>query len=259
MKQNRLLSVYEKNQLLKYKFKEEDLLALGELPVEYLTGFVEFCGLRIKVNRNVLIPRVESEELVQLISDFFLSLKNKLSYLEIGVGSGAISLAFFAFLLKQGKIDQIGQFLVSDVSKKALILAQENFKNLFHQELAKKIKFLKSNLLDNFSKNKFNLIVANLPYIPSDLIKSLDASVQNYEPLLALDGGQTGFDLINKFLEQVINQDALANKGKIFLEVHETHDKKFLKKYFPNIEKHFLVQEIKDQFGRHRFLILEKI
>jgi len=259
MKQNRILSIYEKNQLLKYDFKEEDLFIRGELPVEYLTGFVEFCGLTIKVDRNVLIPRVESEELVQLIRDFYLSLKKQLSYLEIGTGSGAISLAFFAFLLNQERIFQIDQFLVSDISKKALALAQENFYNLFHQYPTNKIKFLESDLLNNFSKNKFNLMVANLPYIPSSFIKSLDLSVQNYEPLLALDGGQTGFDLINKFLEQVVNKDVLANEGKIFLEVHETHDKKFLNKYFPNIKKQFSIQEVKDQFERHRFLILEKI
>ncbi len=258
MQQNRFLSIYEKNQLLKYGFKEQDLLTQGELPVEYLTGLVEFCGLTLKVNRKVLIPRVESEDLVALISDFSISLKNNLSYLEVGTGSGAISLAFFAFLLKQKKISQIDQFLISDISQDALALAKRNFYDLFDQQLIKKIKLLESNLLDGFASNKFNLIVANLPYIPSSLIKSLDVSVRDYEPLLALDGGSTGFDLINQFLEQVTSQNVLASEGKIFLEVHETHDFEFVRKYFPNIEKNFSIKEVEDQFGRHRFLILAK-
>lgn len=258
MQQNRFLSVYEKNQLLKHGLKEQDLLNQGELPVEYLTGSVEFCSLTLKVNRNVLIPRVESEDLVGLISDFSISLKNNLSYLEVGTGSGAISLAFFAFLLKNNKIDQIDQFLISDISKEALALAKRNFNDLFSQQLMKQIKFLESNLLNGFRSNKFNLIVANLPYIPSSLIKNLDVSVRDYEPLLALDGGSTGFDLINQFLEQIINKNILTSEGKIFLEVHETHNLEFVRKYFPNIEKNFLVQEINDQFGRHRFLVLVK-
>lgn len=258
MHQKRLLSVYEKNQLLKHGFKEDDLLINDDLPVEYLTGFVEFKDLVIKVNQNVLIPRVESEELVDLMAGFSLLLKKDLSYLELGTGSGAISLAFYNFLMKKKDI-KIKKFTVSDLSFPALKLAKENFKNLLGQVITNQIEFLQSDLLENFVDQKFNLIVANLPYIPSKEIENLDRSVKAYEPLLALDGGQTGFDLINKFLEQIIEKDVLDDNGKIFLEVYETHNSDFISKNFPNILKSFLIEEFKDQFDRHRFLVLEKI
>lgn len=257
MNRNRVLSVYEKNQLLKYGLKETDLLSRGSLPVEYLTGFVDFCDLEVKINQSVLIPRVESEELATLMGDFYSFVGNDLSYLEVGAGSGAISLAFYAFLLKQ-KDAKINKFVLSDLSQAALDLAKENFKNLFGDKTIGKIEFLQSDLLDAFSKEKFNLIVANLPYIPSTEIEKLDQSVKNYEPLLALDGGQSGFDLINKFLGQILDRGILRADGKIFLEVYETHRADFIYKNFPNISKNFSIEEFKDQFDRHRFLVLKK-
>lgn len=260
MSQNRVLSVYEKNQLLKHGFKEMDLLLRGELPVEYLTGWVEFRNLLVKVNQNVLIPRVESEELVDLMESFIAVLKKDISYLEVGTGSGAISLAFYDFLIKQEKV-KIDKFVLSDISKSALELTKENFKNLFGQSAStlNQIEFLQSDLLNSFSNQKFNLIVANLPYIPSGEVGKLDQSVKKYEPILALDGGQTGFNLINKFLEQVLKKNVLTDDGTIFLEVYETHNIDFLNKNFPNICKLFLIEEFKDQFNRHRFLVLKKI
>lgn len=259
MHQSRNLSIYEKNQLLKYGLKEEELLTKGNLPVEYLTGSVEFCGLTIRINQNVLIPRVESEELIDLMGDFCVDIQNSLSYLEVGTGSGAISLAFYDFLLKQRNVLEISKFLVSDLSQDALDLAKENFQNLFGDQVVGKIEFINSNLLNDFPNYRFNLIVANLPYIPSGLIESLDESVKNYEPLLALDGGSTGFDLINEFLEQAISKNVLTDDGKIFLEVYETHNASFISKNFPNISKNFLIEEFNDQFNRHRFLVFKKI
>jgi len=257
MKQSRILSIYERNQLLKYGFSDDDLIARGDLPVEYLTGLVKFKNLSIKVDQRVLIPRVETEELIDLMSNFCFGLKSKLAYLEVGTGSGAISLAFYDFLMRQKNL-QIDKFIMTDISKAALASAQNNFQNIFGQSGLNKVKFLQSNLLESFSQEKFNLIVANLPYIPSSEIEKLDASVKNHEPLLALDGGQTGFDLINQFLEQVLEKDLLIDAGKIFLEVYETHDIKFIKDNFSHIWQNFEIEEVKDQFNRHRFLVLTK-
>lgn len=258
MYQKRVLSIYEKNQLLKYGFKEDDLLTKDDLPVEYLTGFIEFKDLTVKINKNVLIPRIESEELIDLMTSFSTLLVNDLSYLEVGTGSGAISLAFYDFLLKTKNL-KIKRLTVSDASLPALELAKKNFKNLFGFAITNQIEFLQSDLLDTFSNQKFNLIVANLPYIPSSEIEKLDQSVKAHEPLLALDGGKTGFDLINKLLEQILEKNALTSDGKIFLEVYETHNSDFISKNFPNIHKSFLIEEFKDQFDRHRFLALKKI
>jgi len=258
MIKTRTLSIYEKNQLLKYGFKDIDLLRKGELPVEYLTNFVEFKNLTIRINQNVLIPRVESEELVDLVCNFSHSLNKDISYLEVGTGSGAISLAFYNFLIKQKNI-KVNKFVVTDLSVSAISLAKENFINLFGKPRLNNVLFLQSDLLNVFSDQKFNLIVANLPYIPSNQIKKLDKSVKDYEPLLALDGGKSGFDLINKLLEQIVYKNLLTNNGKIFLEVYETHDIQFIKNNFPNIYQNFSIEEFEDQFNRHRFLILKKI
>lgn len=266
MAKSRQLSIYEKNQLLKYGLKEIDLINQGELPVEYLTGFVDFKDLTIKVNQNVLIPRVETEELVDLMTDSVsLNLKT-ISYLEIGTGSGAISLAFFDYLRRQKSLQQKKQqknfllknLILTDVSITALTLAKENFLSLFNQELFPEVKFLQSNLLDQFSQDKFNIIVANLPYIPSQKINDLEKSVKDYEPLLALDGGRTGFELINKMLLQILHKNLLIKGGRIFLEVDQTHDLVFVQTYFPEIEENFFIQEFKDQFARQRFLVLQK-
>ncbi len=258
MAESRKLSVYEKNQLLKYSLKEAELLAKGELPVEYFTGFVSFRELELKVNQNVLIPRVETEELLDLMIGHVLSLEEHISYLEVGVGSGAISLAFFDFLLKQNK-KLIEEFVLTDISSKALIVAKENFSRLFKEETFSKVNFLESNLLEKVFNQKFNLIVANLPYIPSNKIAGLDRSVKDYEPILALDGGETGFELINEMLLQILNKNLLAKNTKIFLEVYEDHDREFIKNKFPKIAKEFSIEEFKDQFERQRFLVLQKI
>lgn len=254
----RQLSIYEKNQLLKYGLKEVDLLDQREMPVEYLTGHVNFRDLEINVSRDVLIPRVETEELVDLLIKFANTLKEPLSYLEVGTGSGAISLAFFDDLLKHKDLF-LEKIVLTDLSASALKLAKENFLGLFGATFLTKINFLENNLLTNFPQSKFNLIVANLPYIPSEKIKNLDASVKDYEPHLALDGGASGFELINQMLEQILDNDLLSANGRIFLEVDESHDQQLIKAKFPKIAQIFSIQEIKDQFGRQRFLILKKI
>ncbi len=254
----RKLTIYERNQLLKYSLKESDLLTKGNLPVEYLTGYVNFCGLDVAVDANVLIPRVETEELVGYVLDFVKKLDKPLRYLEVGTGSGAISLAVFAALQKTRK-SQPEKFIVSDVSPVALELAKKNFQSLFDLASLREIDFIVSDLLTEITPQAFDVIVANLPYIPSGAMESLDASVKDYEPALALDGGETGFELIARMLRQIMASDFLAFGGKIFLEVHETHTKEFVEQHFADINAKFTLEEIKDQFARQRFLVLQSL
>lgn len=262
MAKSRHLNIYERNQLLKYSFTESELLSKGELPVEYLTGFVNFKNLDLKVNEKVLIPRVETEELVDLAVEFTdafaADFAKPISYLEVGTGSGAISLAFFHAVL-----DKLDKAVVTDFSPDALALAKENFSRLFEKAELAPVIFIESDLLSAIPEaevpaQKFQIIVANLPYIPSAEINKLDESVKNYEPLLALDGGVTGFELIEKLLNQIIVRDFLAKDGKIFLEVHETHTRTFVEENFAHINQQFEITEIKDQFERQRFLVLQK-
>lgn len=259
MFQSKKLTIYEKNQLLKFSLKETDFLQRNDLPIEYFTGHVEFKSFDLEVNRSVLIPRVETEELVDLLIDFARS-KKTISYLEVGTGSGAISLSFLNFLLKQKEL-KINNFVVTDLSAAALQVAQANFAKHLNKEQLKQVNFLLSDLLDNSNlrEHAFDLIAANLPYIPSEEIENLDNSVKNYEPLLALDGGKTGFELIYKLLNQIIEGHFLKDGGQIFLEVYENHNRKFISQNFPDLLEHFSIKEVKDQFARQRFLILQKI
>ena len=112
--------------------------------------------------------------------------------------------------------------------------------------------WLKSNLFDSYLKNlKFDLIVANLPYIPSARIPKLPESVKDFEPHLALDGGSDGLKLINKLIAQ--SQSRLKPKGVLLLEIDETHKIKDLK-----LPKNFRARIIKDLFGKKRFLRIDK-
>lgn len=256
MTSHRQLSIYEKNQLLQHGLQEADLLAMGEMPVEYLTGVVAFRDLAIQVKREVLIPRVETEELVELVCASVVTLSKPLNYLEIGIGSGAISLAVFDFCRRQISL-QIEHFCLTDLSPTALRVAEENWTRLFG-EVPKFAQFLRSDLLSELAPHRYDRIVANLPYLPTATIASLDASVRDFEPLLALDGGPTGFELIARMLEQVLAGNFLAEGGQIFLEVDESHDLQFITKHFSMIAQNFLIKAKQDQFARQRFLVLQK-
>ena len=259
MKKNqRQLNPYERNQLLRYAKKEADFLEKGEMPVEYFTGIVEFKGLKLLVDERVLIPRVETEDLVDLLIESFQA-KNNFSYLEVGTGSGAISVSFIKHLEERELMDENMSFLVTDSSKGAVDVAKENCWNNLAEQSFKKIEFFETGLTKKIEDKAFNMIVANLPYIPSVDIQGLDESVRDFEPHLALDGGETGFELIANFLRQISEKNLLKDDGKIFLEVDQSHDRSFIESKFPQFLEKFKINFIKDQFERNRFLIIEEL
>lgn len=223
MQKKRDLSPYERTQLQKYNIPEEKLLQT-EAPVEYLTHHVEFCELDFFVDNTVLIPRVETETLVDLsvieAKKIYAQKKSKLLLADIGTGSGAIAVS----VTKKLEAEKIPYTLyATDVSTEALHIAEKNAKNLAKQS---QIQFLTSNLLEAFLVNHeyqvtFDLIVSNLPYIPSARIPQLDASVVNYEPKLALDGGESGLELIHQLIKQA--RLVSTTHTQILLEVDYTH------------------------------------
>lgn len=262
-KTRRKLSVYEKQQLYRANLTEEDLLSQGEMPVEYLTGQVDFAGLSLSLNRDVLIPRVETEELVDLAEKFLLDLgkdQQKIRVLEIGTGSGAISLALLAKLSQINSVYDF-EFYLSDLSPAALSLAKENYQKLIKEKKidnSVKINFIISDLMLAMPQDiQLNLILANLPYIPSQECLKLPASVKDFEPPLALDGGDNGFVLINQALKQIMRGGFLSDRGQIILEAHESHSKKFIETKFPWIMEKFELSFYQDQFERQRFIVLE--
>ncbi len=246
----RILSAYEKNHLLKYGFDPEQIDQYGEQPVEYITGRVEFLGKELTVSPAVLIPRVETEELVGLVVEDLLSNPNELTIAEVGTGSGAIGLSIASQLIASNKPFQL---MMSDISQEALAVAQKNRQRLIPQLPSNaKLEFLKSDLLEDFPSDlTFDYLIANLPYIPSDRLATLPDSVKDFEPLSALYGGADGLQLIDNLINQA--KKILKPTGKIYLEIDDTHDEEKLAK----LSATYRVQVFPDQFGKNRFAVLQ--
>ena len=214
---SRVLSAYEKNQLRIYKIPESVALKT-EQPVEYLTHHVEFCGLDFYVDQSVLIPRIETEELVALAihtaKELYEKTNKKLEIIDVGTGSGAITICVAKKLLE---LKVPFKIIATEVSQEALQITQKNAKNLVPSA---EVEFLECNLLTGITQ-KFDLIIANLPYIPSQRIEYLEASVKDFEPHVALDGGESGLTLIHTMIHQA--KELVFPHTKILLEVDYTH------------------------------------
>ena len=200
------------------------------IPDEYVLGKAKFYGQDFFVSPDVLIPRVETEEIIDIVCHP-AGWRGLIA--DVGTGSGCIGITL------GHKFPQATVYL-SDISDKALEIARKNAT----QEI-----ILKSNLLENYPDILFDVIVANLPYIPTKRILRLLAAVRKYEPILALDGGPKGTTIINRLLSQLPKY--LKPTGIAILEIDDTHTLKSFK-----IPKVFKAEIKKDQFGRNRFLIL---
>lgn len=201
-------------------------------PDEYVTGRAKFYGRDFIVSPDVLIPRIETEEIIPMVLRHSGRVQDLL-IADIGTGSGCLGITLAE------KYPEATVYL-SDISDKALKIAQKN---------ATREIILKSNLLENYPDILFDIIVANLPYIPTKRIPRLLAAVRKYEPTLALDGGPKGVTIINRLLAQLPKHLKLS--GLAILEIDDTHTVKSFK-----VPKVFKAKIKKDQFGRNRFLIL---
>ncbi len=178
------------------------LLARAEagVPLPYLLGHWEFFGLDFQVTPAVLIPRPETELLVEL------ALKRRPQAIaDVGTGSGIIAITLAVKLSG-------AQVVASDLSPEALAVASANAKQ---HNVTERITFLQSELLESYSAQRFDLICANLPYIPAGDLENLE--VARHEPRLALDGGPDGLSLIRRLLTQAPRQ--LAPGGRVLLEI----------------------------------------
>lgn len=165
-------------------------------PLAYILGNKEFMGLKFKIDRNVLIPRPDTECLVEFLIDYLKeSYPAGAKVLDLCTGSGAIGIAL---KFHYSKIN----LAISDISREALKIARENAKTLIQDDLI----IYHSDLFEKIPKDQsFDLIVTNPPYIPKETIKNLAPEIINYEPKLALDGGKSGID----FYLRIINEAGL--------------------------------------------------
>ena len=185
-------------------FKEYLLRRSYNEPIAYIMGEKEFWSKKFYVNKGTLIPRPETELLVDKILKIYQG--KKISILDIGTGSGCIIISILSSLKNSNGIG-------IDISKNAILTAK---KNVLKHKLTKRVKFLNKSLNNIFGK-KFDLIVSNPPYIGSKDIKNLSDDIKRYEPRIALDGGNDGLDLIKKVIYK--SKYILKTKGTLALEI----------------------------------------
>ncbi|HEY8241715.1 MAG TPA: peptide chain release factor N(5)-glutamine methyltransferase [Kiritimatiellia bacterium] len=189
-----------------------DRLAAGE-PIQYVLGYTSFLGHRIACDRRALIPRPETEELVEFvlssIPDIFDDGRHRkcqglFRVVDIGTGTGCIAIA-----LKLARPD--AHVVATDISPDALALACENA-----AALGAEISFVEADLIPE-DQGPFDLLVANVPYVPSDDMPGLDRSVRDFEPRQALDGGFQGLEVLRRLVSK--GWKKLNPGGSLFLEI----------------------------------------
>ena len=211
----------------------------NHIPAQYIIGHAEFFGMQLKVDERVLIPRPETEELVELI--LAENPKENLKVLDIGTGSGAIALA-----LAKNRPDWT--ITASDISQDALDLAMENAKN---QGLT--LSFIKSDCFSEIS-SKYDIIVSNPPYISRVDEAEVALNVLHSEPHVALFADEDGLAIYRRIAEE--SKDFLYDGGKIYLEIGYKQGQSvpvLFKENFP--EKR--VRTLKDQFGQDRMVVVD--
>ena len=196
------------------KFKRFIKRRSAKEPIAYILKHKEFWSKKFQINNNILIPRPETELLVEKLSNIYRD-KN-ISILDIGTGSGCIIISLLSELQ-----NSCGTGV--DVSKKAIEVASMNAKKLIPN---RRIKFLKKSFSNIFDQ-KFDLIVSNPPYIKRCDIKNLNEDIKRFEPKIALDGGNDGLDVIRKVIYKA--SDILKINGKLALEIGNEQYKKVSK------------------------------
>lgn len=222
------------------QFVEEIFKKLAaHIPAQYIIGHAEFFGMQLKVDERVLIPRPETEELVELI--LAENLKDNLKVLDIGTGSGAIAL-----VLAKNRPDW--SVTAADISQDALELATENA-NVQNLNLS----FIKSDCFSKIS-SKYDIIVSNPPYISREDQEEVGLNVLHSEPHLALFADEDGLAIYRRIAED--SKDYLNDGGKIYLEIGYKQGQSvpdLFRKNFP--EKR--VRTLKDQFGQDRMVVID--
>lgn len=200
--------VFDKKELTKKQeqayFQSIDKLVKG-IPLQHITKQQEFMKMNFYINENVLIPRPDTENLVEEVIEIAKKVKAK-KILDLCTGSGAIAVSLAKYI-------EECEITATDISKDALKIAKLNAKN---HKVDNKIMFLVSDLFEKIPKEKYDIIVSNPPYIKKEIIKTLDKEVQK-EPLIALDGGYDGLNFYRRIVQQ--SYEFLKYGGYLCLEI----------------------------------------
>jgi release factor glutamine methyltransferase len=212
-------------------------------PLPYVLGHWEFYGLNFTINAHTLIPRPETELLVEQAFEWLQSHPDQRRAADVGTGSGCIAISLAV------NIPDL-QITTTDISPEALEVARLNAEK--HQ-VADQIQFEYTDLLSHFaSRTPHHIICANLPYIPTKKLAGLE--IFGREPTLALDGGSDGLNLIRRLLPQAVQN--LASEGLLLLEIENTQGKAALilaQEFFPQAQ----IDLLSDLAGHDRLIRIE--
>lgn len=232
---------YKVNIELSNKYKEELLALKNGKPLQYVIGNVNFYGIKYYINENVLIPRFETEELVENTINYIKKYFNyPIDIVDLGCGSGVIGLTL------EKKISTKSVDLI-DISPKALTVTKKNIINL-----NSRANIMENNFLENINK-KYDVIISNPPYIKTD--EQIENIVKENEPHIALYGGKEGLDCYKEILKNINNN--LKEKALIAFEIGSNQAQDLIKLiniYLTNVK--IIVK--KDLSGRDRMLYIFK-
>ena len=210
------------------------------VPLQHITNMQEFMKLNFYVSQDVLIPRPDTELLVEEVMAISKKIRAK-KILDLCTGSGAIAVSLAKYI-------EDSQITATDISEKALRVAKLNAKN---NEVEDKITFIKSDLFKEIPKEKYDIIVSNPPYIRKEEIERLDREVKK-EPHIALDGGEDGLDFYRKIIHN--SEEYLKFNGYLCLEIG--YDQKIdVIELIENEEKYKDTYSKKDLYGNDRIVI----
>lgn len=209
-------------------------------PWEYIRGYAEFRDRRFSVTNKTLIPRIETEQIVDIAKSFLKKNTQYKTIVDIGTGTGCIVISL-ALEVKDNDLN----IIATDIDKTALEVARKNY---LSNKVGKEILFLQTNLIENIDLKQNTLFIANLPYIPKDLYNKLDPSVKDYEPKQALCGGEDGLKYYKELKEQLRD---MSVKSSLLIEI-EPSTLPLVKSLFKNQE----LQIFKDFKEKDRFVLI---
>ncbi len=214
-------------------------------PWEYIRGYTEFYGYEFTVNSSTLIPRIETEQLIDIACSLVMD-RNIQNVMDVGTGSGNIVISLCKTLKEKYPEKKI-KYTATDINKDALEIAKSNSERNGVEDM---INFVQTDLVDGVNIEENTLVIANLPYIPTDIYKNLCPSVINFEPRTALDGGIDGIKYYKELITTLSKKYPKTKNITLLIEIDPSITKQLHTFYQGEIHV------IKDQNNLDRFALI---